>query len=29
MWAARNVVSHEVILAFYYEGAMITDNYGL
>jgi len=29
MWAARNGVSHEVILAFYYEGAMITDNYGL
>jgi len=29
MWAARNGVSHDTILAFYYEGAMITDNYGL
>jgi len=29
MWAARNGVYHEAILAFYYEGAMITDNYGL
>lgn len=27
MWAARHGVSHQAILAFYYEGCTITDNY--
>ena len=29
MWAARNGVNCEKILAFYYEGAMISENYGI